>query len=60
MEGGGVRDVVGLGRLGSQACSWDLRTFPLVMLTFLKKVINGSCERGCEVNSIPRKLGISG
>ena len=47
--GDGVgRDVSGVGRLGSEARSWDLRAFSLVMLSCPQKVRNGNCEGGCE------------
>ena len=59
--GDGVgRDVSGVDRLGSGACSWALRAFSLVMLSCPRKVRNGNCERGCEGKLIPKKLGLSG
>ena len=60
LVGGGVRDVSGVGRLGSGERSWDLRAFTLIMLTCPRKVINGNCEKGCIGESLPKKSSLSG
>ena len=41
-------DVVGVGRLGSGARSWDLCAFHFVLLPAKSENINGNCEKGCE------------
>ena len=46
------RDVAGVGRLGSEAHSWALHAFPLVLLSFPAR--NDNCERGCEGKLIQR------
>ena len=34
-------------RLGSEARSWDMRAFPLVMFYCMQKARNGNSEQGC-------------
>ena len=54
------RNVVGVGRLGSGARSWDLHAFYLVLLSYMKKLRNENYERGCERDLIPKKFSLSG
>ena len=52
------RDVSGVASLGSGARSWALHAFNLVALP--GKVMNGTCERGCNGKLIPKKSSQSG
>ena len=51
-------DISRMFRLGRGVHHRIFALFPL--LSCLQKVRNGSCERGCEVKLIPKKLSLSG
>ena len=54
------RHFYGVGRLGNGVRSWDLCAFPLVLLSFPLKVVNGNYEQGCEGKSITNTSSLSG
>ena len=58
MVGGGGGDVAEVGRLGRGACSWDLRNFLLVLLSWSQRVRNDNYERRCEGGSIPMESSL--
>ena len=60
MGDGAVRNISGVGRSRSVACSWDMHAFTLVFLPAKSKNINGNCERGCEGKLMLKKLSLSG
>ena len=51
---------MGVGRLGSGACSWVLQDFNIALFSCLQKFRNGNHERGYEGKLIPKNSSLSG